>query len=51
MKLGESADYAAKFAKPEDAARPGLVLNWSVNGQAAGTGEKAEREGRAARAA
>lgn len=49
LKLGESGDYAAKFAKPEDAARPGLVLNWWVNGQAAGTGArlnvKAERAG------
>ena len=40
MKLGESADFSAKFAKPEDKSRPGLVLNWSVNGQSAGTGEK-----------
>jgi hypothetical protein len=40
MKLGESADFSAKFAKPEDKSRPGLTLNWSVNGQSAGTGEK-----------
>ncbi|TXT20228.1 MAG: Dipeptide transport system permease protein DppC, partial [bacterium] len=40
MKLGESADFSAKFAKPEDKSRPGLALNWSVNGQAAGNGEK-----------
>lgn len=49
LKLGESGDYAAKFAKAEDAARPGLVLNWWVNGQPAGTGArlnvKAERAG------
>ena len=49
MKLGESADFAVKFAKAEDAARPGLVLNWWLNGQAAGTGAKlnvkAERAG------
>ncbi|HNQ03039.1 MAG TPA: hypothetical protein PKH69_00355 [Thiobacillaceae bacterium] len=49
MKLGESADFSAKFAKPEDKSRPGLTLNWSVNGQGAGTGEKvnvkAERAG------
>jgi hypothetical protein len=40
MKLGESADFSAKFANPEDTSRPGLALNWSVNGQAAGTGGK-----------
>lgn len=49
MKLGESADFTAKFAKPEDKSRPGLALNWSVNGQSAGIGEKvnvkAERAG------
>lgn len=42
MKLGESADFTAKFATPEDKSHPGLTLNWSVNGKAAGTGEKAK---------
>ena len=40
MKLGDSAEFEARFAKPEDQSRPGLALNWSVNNRAMGSGAR-----------
>lgn len=40
LKLGEHAEFEARFAKAEDVSRPGLALRWSVDGQARGNGGK-----------